>query len=70
MKKEKTDEKLREEAIDLGVSLQAPYNSDGTFREGAIQERVRRAKEIKLAHKMWIVALVSAVASAISALAA
>ena len=70
MKKEKIDEELREEAIGLGISMESSYNADGSFREGAIQERVRRSKEIKLAQKMWIVALVSAIASVISALAA
>ena len=68
--KEKTGKELRKEAQRLGVSLEASANSDGTFREGAIQARVREAKRAKRENGLWIVALVSALASLFSAIAA
>ena len=65
--KENTDTALRQEAVKLGVSLEGSYNSDGTFREAAIQARVREAKRARRERSLWIVALISALASCLSA---
>jgi len=68
--KEKTGEDLIKEAKALGVSLEHSKNPDGSFREGAIQARVREARRAKRERDLWIVALISALASLFSAIAA
>jgi len=52
------------------VSLEASANADGAFREGAIQARVREAKRARRENSLWIIALISALASLFSAIAA
>ncbi len=70
MYKEKTGEELRKEALALGVSLQATSGQRGISRDDIIQERVRDAKRSRRESSLWIIALVSSIASIISALAA
>lgn len=60
---------LTKRAENLGVSLHATVN--GTGQDDAIlQERVMAAEKHEREHRLWIIALISAIASLISALAA
>lgn len=69
--KEKTGEELKNEAKKLGLSEDGWYNqNDHSFREAAIQARVREAKKARRENQLWIIALISALASLFSALAA
>lgn len=71
MRKEKQGEALIEEAEKLGVAIDGIYPADSLrIREGALQQRVRNAKNTKYAQMTWIIALISAIASVISAIAA
>ncbi len=70
MYKEKTGEDLKKEAKKLGVFIKNELYENGKFREGATQLRVRDAKRVRSANRMWIIALISTIASMISALAA
>lgn len=65
--KENIDIALKQEAVKLGVSLEGSNNADGTFREAAIQARVREAKRARRERSLWIIALISALASCLSA---
>jgi len=77
-KKEKTGDELINEEEKLGVATDGIFPKEGLHirgfneppREAALQERVRRAKEIRYSKLTWIIALVSAIASALSALVA
>lgn len=66
--KEKTGEELISEAKKLGVFVTDELYENGKFREGATQLRVRNAKLAKNANQMWIIALISALASLFSAI--
>jgi len=68
--KEKTGKNLRDEALKHNLSSEGWYTKDGVFREAAVQERVRSAKNSRLARNTWIIALVSAIASIVSAIVA
>jgi len=75
--KEKTGEDLKREARELGLSEDNWYeqrdhsvSSTGKFREAAVQARVREAKRARRESRLWIVALISALASLFSAIAA
>lgn len=76
--KEKQGEKLIEEAEELGVSkddifrerFMSSYYLDNSLKEAELQERIRSAKNIRYARLTWIIALISAIASLISAIAA
>lgn len=68
--KEKRDEELRKEALELGLSSEGWYTADGVFREAAVQARVRDAKRSKREGRLWLIAVISALASLFSALAA
>jgi len=69
--KEKTGEELKKEASELGLSEDNWYNqNDNSFREVAIQARVREAKRARRENQLWIIALISALASFFSAIAA
>ncbi|MEK7130178.1 MAG: hypothetical protein AAB793_00825 [Patescibacteria group bacterium] len=67
--KEKKGKELLEEAQKLGVALDG-IETQNYLREAALQQRVREAKNTRYAQLGWLLALVSAIASAISALAA
>lgn len=69
LRKEKQGEELFEEAKKLGVATDGIFQNS-TIREGALQERVRSAKNTRYARLTWVIALISAIASAISAIAA
>ncbi len=75
--KELTGEDLKREARELGLSDDNWYeqrdrsvSSTGKFREAAVQARVREAKRARRENKLWVVALISALASLFSAIAA
>ncbi len=75
--KEKTGEALKEEARSLGLSEENWYEArdrsvsgSGHFKESAIQARVREAKRARRENRLWIVAIISALASLFSAIAA
>jgi hypothetical protein len=69
MKQLPQGKELDQLARDLGVSFHASAGASGS-NEAIIQERVLAALREKRDSKLWIVALVSAIASAVSALAA
>ncbi|MCX6702991.1 MAG: hypothetical protein NTW60_03960 [Candidatus Wolfebacteria bacterium] len=71
--KEKQGDELLDEAKRLGVATDGIIPgviSIGGIREAVLQERVRSAKNTKYAQLTWIVALISAIASLVSAIAA
>ena len=74
MYKEKTGEDLKKEARELGLSEEGWYEYKGTvrevFREAAVQVRVREAKRARRENRLWIIAIISALASFFSAVAA
>ncbi len=63
----KTGEPLKQEAKKLGVSLS---EIGGPENWAELQKRVMEAKRFSRESKAWIVALISAIASVISAIAA
>lgn len=74
---EKTGDALKEEARKLGLSEDNWFeqrdhsvSSTGKFREAAVQARVREAKRARRENRLWIVAIISALASLFSAIAA
>lgn len=70
MKKEKQGQKLIEEAEKLGIATDGICTKNGILREGALQQRIRNAKNIKYAQRTWIIALISTITSLVSAIAA
>lgn len=70
MKIEDREIKLREYLIDLGGSLTNTYTANGKHLEDEVVARIRNAERSNREEKLWIIALVSAIASVISALAA
>ncbi|MFA6322870.1 MAG: hypothetical protein WCX71_05385 [Candidatus Buchananbacteria bacterium] len=74
--KEKTGDELVEEAKELGLSEDGWYEKTpspfvaGSFREAALQARVREAKKARRENHLWIIAMISAIASLFSAIAA
>jgi len=74
MYREKTGEGLKKEAKELGLSEEGWYDHGGTvrevFREAAVQARVREAKRARRENRLWIIAIISALASFFSAVAA
>jgi len=67
---------LEERARQLGVDLQGDLifqSSSGRHQRAAdyeLQRRVMEAERAKREHRLWVVALVSAIASLVSAIAA
>ena len=68
--KEKTGKELIEYAKKLGVALDGIGDKEGHIREAALQQRVREAKNTRFTQLTWLIALFSAIAAALSALAA
>lgn len=71
--KEKRGRELENEAEKLGVSLDETWDQVGGkayLKEPELQRRVREAKLARREGRLWIVALISAIASACSAIAA
>jgi hypothetical protein len=68
--KEKSGRDLEQEALDLGVSLDETVSSSGLRSIPLLQERVRAAKMARWARNSWVIALVSGLASLVSAVAA
>ena len=67
---EKTGQELMREAKKLGVATDGIREKNGSLREGALQQRVRNAKNTRYAQLGWLLALLSAVAATLSAVAA
>ena len=63
-------ERLMELAKDLGVSRTSLATSTGIIEENILIERIEQRYTISLARRSWILALMSAIASVLSALAA
>jgi len=61
---------LREYALELGCSLSSSYTSNGKHLEAEMVKRIQEAMRIIRESRLWWIALVSAIASALSALAA
>lgn len=68
--KEKTGKELLEYANKLGVAMDGIADKEGNIRESALQQRVRESKKTRFAQLAWLIAFFSAIASALSALAA
>ncbi len=72
--KEKQGQELIDEAKKLGVTTEDIYPTRelgaSDIAQAKLQERVRNAKNHKYAKLTWIIALMSAIASVISAIAA
>lgn len=68
--KEEREIKLRELAQELGCSLQSSYTSNGKHLEEEMVRRIREAARSIRESRLWWIALISAVASVLSALAA
>jgi hypothetical protein len=65
-------EELRKRAEELGVSMSPgeDMSAGGTVLEPAMQRRVMETERAQREERLWLVALFSAIASAISAVAA
>lgn len=61
---------LRELASKLGASLTSTYTSNGKHLEHEVVHRIREAARSKRESSLWLIAVISAVASVVSALAA
>ena len=61
---------LREYAHELGCSLSSSYTSNGKHLEEEIVRRIQEAMRSILATRLWWIAVISATASVLSALAA
>ena len=71
MKKLPTDEvELRKLAIELGVSLHRISNTQGLTNIPELQKRIINAHRSIREGRLWLIALISAIASVLSALAA
>ena len=72
--KEKRGDKLISEAKELGVETEDIFPTRemgaGDIANARLQERVRSAKNSKYTRLTWIIALISAIASVISAIVA
>ena len=72
--KEKQGQELVNEAKELGISTEDIFPTReigaGDIANARLQERVRSAKNIRYAKFTWIIALMSAIAAVVSAIAA
>ena len=70
-KKQLTGEKLKQRAIELNVSLSGlGFESGQPYDESTLQQRVMVAERSRRERSLWIIAVISAVASVFSAMAA
>ena len=68
--KEKREVGLRTLANELGCSLSSTYTSDGKHLEDEVIRRIQEAARSIHESRLWLIALISAIASVFSALAA
>ena len=70
-KKQLTGEKLKQRAIELNVSLSGlSFESGQPYDEYTLQQRVMVAEHSRRERNLWVIAVISAVASVFSAMAA
>ena len=70
-KKQLTGEKLKKRAIELNVSLSGlGFESGQPYDEYTLQQRVMVAEHSRRERNLWVIAVISAVASVFSAMAA
>lgn len=71
MEKPKREVALREFAQELGCSLSSTYSGDGSkHREDEVLRRIQEAARSMREARLWWIAVISAIASVISSLAA
>ena len=63
-------DELKKRAEELGVSFQELWDTNGIMSEPELQRRVMEAERSLRESKMWLIAVISAIASIVSALAA
>ncbi len=68
--RDKREVALREFAVKLGCSLSSTYTSDGKHLEEELIRRIQEAARSIRESRLWLIALISAIASLFSALAA
>ena len=68
--RDKREGALRQLAVKLGCSLSSTYTSDGKHIEEELIRRIQEAARSIRESRLWLIALASAIASALSALAA
>ena len=68
-RKEDREIRLKEYAKELGVSFQGVSDTE-RFLEAEMVNRIIDAERSQREHRLWIIALISAIASVLSALAA
>ncbi|GBE39130.1 hypothetical protein BMS3Bbin08_01749 [bacterium BMS3Bbin08] len=69
-KKLLSGKKLEERANELGVSLHEVYTGRGHLVEPELQRRVMEVERSQREARLWLIALISAIASVLSAAAA
>ncbi len=67
MRKGLSEQEKLEYAKSLGVSLKELYSSNGLLSEPELDRRIIEAERARRENRLWIVAVVSAAASVISA---
>ena len=70
MRDPERETELRKFAQELGCSLHSTYDQNGNHYEDEVIRRVREAARSIREERLWLIALISAVASIVSALAA
>ena len=68
--RDKREVALRELALELGCSLFSTYTPDGKHIEEEVIRRIQEAARSIRESRLWLIALLSAIASIFSALAA
>jgi len=68
--RDKREVALRELAMKLGCSLSSTYTSDGKHVEEEVIRRIQEAARSICESRLWLIALISAIVSVFSALAA
>ena len=57
-------------AKSLGVSLRKVYDTDGHLLEEVLNERILQHEQALRGQRLWVIALISAIAAVVSAIAA
>lgn len=70
LKKGMTEKEKLEYAKTLSVSLKELYSSNGILSEPELDRRIIEAERARREARLWIIAVISAIASVVSAVAA